>query len=148
MKSKRVFVVHGHDDAAKLAAARFIERLGLEAVILHEMASGGKTVIEKVELHSDVGFAVVLLTPDDLGAPKSSPTALKARARQNVIFELGYFVGKLERKNVCVLFKGVEIPTDFDGVVRIEMDAAGAWNMLLARELKHAGIDVDLNRAL
>jgi len=117
-------------------------------VILHEEASGGRTVIEKVEGHSDMGFAVVLLTPDDVGAPKATPNDLKPRARQNVIFELGYFVGKLERKNVCVLYKGVEIPSDFEGVVRIEMDTAGAWHMQLAKEIKHAGINVDLNKAI
>jgi predicted nucleotide-binding protein len=148
VKSKKVFVVHGHDDAAKLATARFVEKLGLEAVILHEQASGGQTVIEKVEGHSDVGFAVVLLTPDDVGAPKATPNELKPRARQNVIFELGYFVGKLGRKNVCVLYKGVEIPSDFEGVVRVEMDTASAWHVQLAREINHAGIEVDLNKAI
>src|SRR5207249_840723 len=79
VKSRKVFIVHGHDEAAKQAAARFVEKLGLAAVILHEKASGGRTVIEKVEGHSEVGFAVVLLTPDDVGAPKATPTDLKPR---------------------------------------------------------------------
>jgi hypothetical protein len=100
--SKRVFVVHGHDDGAKEAVARYLERLGLEAIILHEKPNEGRTVIEKVEAFSDVGFAVVLLTPDDLGAAKEDATSLKARARQNVVLELGYFLGKLKRSRVCV----------------------------------------------
>src|ERR1700690_1272552 len=90
--SKQVFVVHGHDTEAKETVARFIERLGLEPIILHEQASSGRTVIEKFEVFADVCFAVVLLTPDDVGAATSDATKLKRRARQNVVFELGYFV--------------------------------------------------------
>lgn len=101
-KSDRIFIVHGHDAAARESVARFLENLGFEAVILHEQANRGRTVIEKVEANSDVGFAVVLLTPDDLGRGISEAD-LEPRARQNVLLELGYFIGRLGRENVCAL---------------------------------------------
>jgi hypothetical protein len=96
-----VFVVHGHDEAAREQVARFVEKLRLSAVILHEQTNQGRTIIEKFESHADVGFAIVLLTPDDVGATKKDAANLKPRARQNVILELGYFVGKLGRAN-CI----------------------------------------------
>lgn len=112
--SRDIFVVHGHDNEAKQAVARVIEKLNLHAVILHEKPDRGKTVIEKFEHHSNVGFAVVLLTPDDIGYPKDTPSEAKPRARQNVVLELGYFIGILGRSNVCPLLKGdVEIPNDY-----------------------------------
>jgi predicted nucleotide-binding protein len=144
-----VFVVHGHDTAALESAARFLEKLGLRAIILHERASGGKTIVEKIEAHSDVGFAVVLLTPDDVGAVATMPTSLQPRARQNVILELGYFIGRLGRDRVCALQRGdLALPSDVVGVVYVPMDADGAWKLLLAREMKAAGLPVDLNRAM
>jgi predicted nucleotide-binding protein len=126
--------------------ARFLEKLGLEAIILHEQPNLGRTVIEKVEAHGDVDFAVVLLTPDDVGRAVAA-TALEARARQNVLIELGYFIGKLGRDRVCALRRGdVVIPSDFAGVVWTEWDAAGAWKMALAKELQAIGHPVDLNK--
>ena len=145
--SRKVFLVHGHDDAAKGAAARFLSQLDLEPVILHEQPNEGRTIIEKFEKYADVAFAVVLLTPDDLGAsvpPGSDPVP---RARQNVIFELGFFVGKLGRDKVCALHKGeTEILSDYQGVLYVPMDTAGAWKLLLAREISAAGIGVDMSQ--
>jgi predicted nucleotide-binding protein len=142
-----VFIVHGHDEAAKESVARTIEKLGLGAMILHEQPNAGKTIIEKFEEYSKVGFAVVLLTPDDMVATSEKPKRSKPRPRQNVIFEFGYFVGKLGRGKVCALYKeGVEIPSDYNGVLYIPMDSSGAWRILLAKEIKNAGIDVDLNK--
>jgi len=148
-QSKDIFIVHGHDEAAQHEVARFIQQLGLNPIILHEKPDRGKTLIEKVESHSDVGFAVVLLTPDDMGHPKDEPGKTKPRARQNVVFELGYFIGILGRAGVCALLKGdIEIPTDFAGVLYKPMDNAGVWKVQLAKEILHAGIDVDLKNAL
>ena len=141
-----VFIVHGRDEGAKESVARFLEKLGLNPIILHERASKGRTIIEKFEDYSDVVFAVVLLTPDDVGGPKIEPYEMKPRARQNVIFELGFFVGKLGRRNVCALHRDVEIPSDFHGVVYIDMDSTGAWRSQLAREMDAAGLSIDLNR--
>jgi len=144
--TRKVFVVHGHDEAAKEAAARFLEKLDLEAIILHEQASGGRTIIEKFEKYSDdVGFAVVLLTPDDFGNSQEAPDAKQPRARQNVVLELGYFLGRLTRNRVCALYKGhVELPSDIQGVVYVEMDNAGAWKTKLAQELVEAKCPINL----
>ena len=140
-----IFLIHGHDEAAKSAVARFLERLDLEPVILADRASEGKTIIEKFESHADVGYAVALLTPDDVGS-RQGDDATQPRARQNVIFELGYFIGRLGRERVCALTKGEpEIPSDYSGVVYIPM-AADAWREPLFKEIKAAGFDVDANK--
>lgn len=147
-KLTRVFLVHGHDLAARESVARFIEQLDLQIVVLHEQPSGGRTIIEKLEHHADVGFALVLLTPDDLGRAVAD-TDLHPRARQNVILELGFFVGRLGRNCVCALHKGpLELPNDILGVVFIELDSAGGWRLALAKELRQAGVPVDLNRVI
>lgn len=145
--SNKVFVVHGHDDAAKQALARFLEKVELEAIILHEQPDQGLTIIEKFESYaSQVGFAVVLLTPDDLGAAKAAAVQT-GRARQNVLFELGYFAGKLGRGRTCLLRKGdVEIPSDLYGVIYTDLDAGEGWKMKLVKEMKAAGLAFDANK--
>ncbi len=146
-QNRKVFVVHGRDGAPREAVARFLERLGFQPVILHEQANQGRTVIEKVEANSGVGFAIVLLTPDDEGALQGDP--LQPRARQNVLLELGYFIGKLDRSRVCTLKVGdLEIPSDWRGVVDEAFDAGGGWKQTLARELEAAGYDVDWNKVM
>ena len=147
MDKSKVFIVHGHDNAAKEAVARFVEKIGFEAIILHEQASSGNTIIEKIEANSNVGFAIVLYTPCDEGRPKGEEDQLKPRARQNVIFEHGYLIGKIGRKNVCALVKGdIEKPTDISGVVYIPMDEGGGWMLAVGKEMKACGYDVDLNK--
>ena len=142
----KIFLIHGHDEAAKSEVARFLVRLDLEPVILDEQASEGKTIIEKVETHADVGYAVALLTADDVGS-RQGDVAVQPRARQNVIFELGFFIGHLGRGSVCALTKGEpEIPSDYSGVVYVSMES-GEWKMALIKELKAAGLDVDANKA-
>ena len=147
MDKSKVFIVHGHDDAAKEAVARFVERIGFEAIILHEQASSGKTIIEKIEANSNVGFAIVIYTPCDLGASQKQKDQLKPRPRQNVVFEHGYLIGKIGRENVCALVKGdIEKPTDISGVVYTPMDEAGGWKLAVANEMKESGYEVDLNK--
>jgi predicted nucleotide-binding protein len=148
--SRRVFVVHGHDNEAKETVARFLSKLGLEPIILHEQTSGGRTIIEKIENYSaETVFAVVLLTPDDVGASAKTPADTNKRARQNVILELGYFLGKLGRNGVCALHKtGVELPSDYQGVVYVEMDQAGGWKARVAQELVGAKVPIDVNGLL
>lgn len=145
-----VFIVHGHDEAAKSSVARLIEKLDLKPIILHEQANKGQTLIEKFESNaSRVCFAVILLTADDIGASKENPDDVKARARQNVILELGYFAGALGRGRICVLYEDdVEIPTDYLGVGYTRLDSSGGWHLTLARELKEAGMDIDLNKVV
>ncbi|HHL43702.1 MAG TPA: hypothetical protein ENJ42_08795 [Hellea balneolensis] len=145
--NKKVFIVHGHDEGSRESVARFLEKLDFTPIILHEQANKGQTVIEKIETNDDVSFAVVLLTPDDEGCIKGE--ALKPRARQNVLLELGYFLAKLGRENVCALHKkSVEIPTDYAGVIWTELDDHGNWKTALARELKAAGHQVDMNKII
>lgn len=147
-KSKKIFIVHGHDGEAREAVARFISTIGFTPVILHEQANRGRTIIEKVEANSDVGFAVVLLTPDDEGKAKNADE-LEPRARQNVLLELGYFIGRLGREHVCALKRGtVEIPSDFAGVVWETMDTENGWKQALGRELEAAGYDIDWNNVM
>lgn len=150
VKNNRIFIVHGHDELSKVNVARFLEKVGLEPIILHEQASSSKTIIEKIEAYSDVGFAVVIYSPCDIGGKASTDPLLKPRARQNVVFEHGYFIGHLGRSNVCALVKGeeVETPNDISGVVYTPLDDRGAWKMDLAKELKQAGYTVDLTNAI
>jgi predicted nucleotide-binding protein len=147
--STTVFIVHGHDSAAKEQAARFIERIGLNAIILHERPNAGATIIEKFEHFSEVSFAVVILTDDDLGCCKSDQGNLQPRARQNVIFELGYFIAKLGRRRVCALYSNnVELPSDISGVAYLQLDDAGAWKLKLAQEFVGAGMPIDISKII
>lgn len=145
--SRKVFIVHGHDNGAKDYLARVLTELDFYPIILHEQANGGKTVIEKFEKYAgQVIFAVVLFTPDDEGKAKNDED-LKARARQNVIFELGYFVGILGRGKVVLLYKGGDIPSDLSGVIYQSM-LDSQWKIDLVKELKEAGIEVDANKLI
>jgi predicted nucleotide-binding protein len=141
----RIFIVHGHDEGKKHQLARFLRALtGLEPVILHEQTNRGAVLIEKLEASAaTTGFAVVLLTADDLGRVKTA-TDDKPRGRQNVVFEMGFFIGALGRQNVAVLMeKGVEEPGDVTGLVYTPLDDAGAWKLTLAREIEAAEIPVN-----
>jgi predicted nucleotide-binding protein len=145
--SRRIFVVHGREGEHREAVARFLEQLGLEAVILHEQPNKGRALITKFhEVASDIGFAVVLMTADDVGGLRETGQQ-QARARQNVIFELGFFIGALGSDRVAALISNeVERPSDFEGVVYIPIEAD--WRLPLCRELRAAGYDIDLNKVL
>ena len=142
--SNEVFVIHGRDEGTKNTVARYLEQLKLHTVILAEQSNQGQTIIEKVEQHAHVGFAVALLTPDDAGSLQTDTNNLSPRARQNVIFELGFFIGRLDRKNVCALTIGeVDIPSDYAGVAYIPLDDSDGWKMKLFKELESAGLPVN-----
>ena len=145
-----VFVVHGHDDGALHAVARFLEKLGVEPVILREQINKGMTIIEKFEDFANrAGFAVILMTPDDYGYPKSQENLRRLRPRQNVLLELGFFAARLGREKSLVLTKGdLELPSDILGLVYEKLDDGEGWKLRLARELKEAGYSVDLNAAI
>ena len=137
-----IFIVHGHDNEAKQEVSRFIEKLGLEAIILHEQANEGMTIIEKIEKYSnDADFALVLYTACDKGrGAHETKVPARDRARQNVVFEHGYLMAKLGRENVCSLVKGkIETPNDISGVVYVTLDESGAWKTDVAKELKACG---------
>jgi predicted nucleotide-binding protein len=145
----RVLVVHGRNEAAREKVARFLIQLGFEPVLLSEVPGQGRTLIEKLEGQSSIAFAVVLLTGDDAGKLTSPPERLRPRARQNVILELGFALGRLGRERVCALYEeGVELPSDYRGVEYAPLDPAGAWRARLAKELHVAGLRFDPLNAL
>jgi len=145
----KVFIIHGHDSGVKDTIARFLTQIGINPIILHEQPDKGRTIIEKINDYSDVVYAIALLTPDDRGAERDKINDLKYRARQNVIFEFGYFIGKLGRNKVCGIIKDeIEIPSDYSGVLYIPIDNADAWKLRLIKEFKSAGLDIDANKAL
>jgi predicted nucleotide-binding protein len=138
----QVFIVHGHDEVAKLEMSSFISELGLQPIILHLQASSGRTIIEKIEHYSNVGFGIVLYTPCDVGYKAGDLTG-KYRARQNVVFEHGFLIGKLGRARVSEIVRGnVEIPNDISGVVYVPMDQEQKWKKELIIELREAGYQV------
>ncbi len=143
LEYKKVFIVHGHDGELKQSVARIIEKQGIEAIILSEQANKGRTIIEKFEDYSDVGGAICLFTADDYGRAKKDETD-NTRARQNVVLETGYFMGKLGRDHVVLLAdKGIEMPSDLSGVVYTD---TAKWEIDLLKELKAMGYDVDFNK--
>lgn len=120
----KVFIVHGHDEKAKNQLEIFLAEIGLKPIVLHRQPDEGQTIIEKFEKHSDVGFAFIILTPDEIAYPSKheqyddSKREKESRARPNVIFEFGYFIGKLGRSRVCCLYKGnVTLPSDVSGII-------------------------------
>ena len=142
-QNNKVFVVHGHDEALKEKVARLLEKQGLEAIILSEQANKGKTIIEKFEENSDVGAAICLFTGDDIGKEKSEAVE-KQRARQNVVYEAGYFMGKLGRERVIMLVdEGVELPSDLQGVVYTDSES---WKTEVLQELQSIGYEIDFNK--
>ena len=150
--SSKVFVVHGHDSALKVELEQFLSQVGLEAVVLHRQPDQGQTIIEKFEKYSDVGYAIILLTPDEVAytvdqdALPSEQRATEIRARPNVIFEFGYFVGKLGRKRVCCIHKGdVVLPSDIHGLVYKKVGSSlDSQAFGLLRDLKAAGYQITI----
>lgn len=147
-KRNKVFIVHGRDRTALLETEGILRRAGLEPVVLNRLANSGLTLIEKFERYSDVKYAIVLLTPDDIGALyENAPLEsldFKFRARQNVVFELGFFFGRLGRSNVCCLYKStVELPTDIHGIAYLPYnESVEEVEFALLKELKEAKIKV------
>jgi predicted nucleotide-binding protein len=135
--SRKVFIVHGHDVTLKYEIAHTLQNAGLDVTILHEQANQGRTMLEKFADHAaEAGFAVVLLTADDVGSAGRLPNyeLLKPRPRQNVVFELGFFFGLLGRGRVCALYEaGVELPSDILGLGYVKYDSAGRWKQDVAK---------------
>lgn len=148
-KSRKVFIVHGHNEEYIQKVARFLEKLDCEPIILKEQPNLGNTIIEKFEDLSNAAFGVVLYTACDKGSVNNDNSELRPRARQNVIFEHGYLFAKLGRERVCALVEdGVEIPSDLAGVLYVPIDNADAWKFQLAKEMKSVGIDIDMNNII
>ncbi|MFZ1426398.1 MAG: TIR domain-containing protein [Geminicoccaceae bacterium] len=141
-RGRRVFIVHGRDTGARDSLSLFLERVGAQPKVIQDEIAPGRTIIEKLEMHSDVSYAIVLITDDDVGGLAHDRQGnMKPRARENVILELGYFAGKLGRDKVCIVKKGAaNLPSDFHGVEYISMDDHGAWKDKIKRHLIHANI--------
>ncbi len=144
----KIFIVHGHNEGAKHKIARFITDLDLTETILDEQPGKGQTIIDKFEEHAgEAGFAIVLLTDDDIGAPRDEEDKRQPRARQNVILEFGYFLAQLGRQRIGVLYEeGVELPSDIKGLEYIPLDSADGWKIKLAKRMRAASFTVDLNK--
>ncbi|MYE87585.1 hypothetical protein F4X33_01125, partial [Candidatus Poribacteria bacterium] len=146
----KVFIVYGRDDGVKGDVALFVRDLGLKEIILDRQPNSGLiAILDKFEREAKkADFAIALLTPDDVGALKGvADDQLKPRARQNVIFELGYFIKALGREKVCLLLKGeLENPSDLDGILYVSMNSPNGWRLPLATEMKQAGLQLDLNK--
>ena len=144
--NNKVFIVHGHDGELKEKVARRLEQQGIEAIILSEQVNRGRTIIEKLEAYSDVNVAIILFTQDDLGVAKEEKGNEKYRARQNVVFEAGYFIGYLGRENIIMIAdENVEIPGDLSGMVYTTRDS---WEFEMLKELNAAGMKVNMNKLL
>lgn len=149
--SNKIFIVHGHDEEMKQAVARALENIDLEPIILHDQPNQGRTIIEKFTDYSDVSFAIILLSPDDQAYSKNQPENVNFRARQNVILELGFFIGKLGRNRVFILRKDenkFEMPSDYNGVVYTSFDNNMSWKLELIKELNHVGYNIDTNKLI
>jgi predicted nucleotide-binding protein len=151
-KPDQVFIVHGHDHALKNELCALLSRMHLEPVVLQRQVDKGHTIIEKFEKNSKVRYAIVLLTPDDVAFPKielEKPEAernITFRARQNVIFELGFFIGRLGRANVCCICRrGIEIPSDLLGLTYKEVDTSvDHIGLGIVTELREAGLNLKI----
>lgn len=141
----KIFISHGHDDTLTAMVARFLEDEGAKPILLEQQPRAGHMILDAFERHSNVAFAIVLATPDDEGRLRGEDS-LKPRARQNVIFELGFFFAKLGRNRVLVLYKPegepIEWPSNFHGVLYREMEWGGEWREELKRDLLAVGIDL------
>jgi predicted nucleotide-binding protein len=138
-EKKKVFIVHGRDRLPALELKVLIEdKYPMKAILLEKEAHGGKTLLEKLEEYSDVDYAFITITPDDVGALKGEPP--RERGRQNVIFEWGLFQGRIKRKNMCVLIKGdIDIPSDLIGI--------GHYRFRDSVDECFLGIDTELRKA-
>lgn len=142
LRGRNVFIVHGHAGSKRDTIEVFVRQLGLDPVILEEQYHGGRTIIQQLEHYSNVAYVIVLMTPDDICG---SPDAPKARARQNVVFELGYFIGKYGLSRVKAIVMGdIELLSDMHGVLYIPFDNGGDWKIKLVREMRGAGLNVQL----
>jgi predicted nucleotide-binding protein len=144
-----ILLIHGQDGTAKKLVLEFIEKQGLRPLIPDEQVNEGEDLIEKFRGLANIHFAIVLFTPDDATTPQDKPRGRRTRLIQDILFEFGYVVGKLGHERVCALCQeGAEIPLDHSGAVSIPMDSRGGWRLLVAKEIKQAGIEIDLNKAI
>lgn len=150
--SDKVFVVYGHDTVVRTELEAMLRRWGLDPIILDQLPSEGATLIEKLEkYYPNVGFAVVLATPDDEAFPKGKVDEKKYRARQNVVLELGLLLAHLGRSKVAILLKDQDVmerPSDIQGLIYIpfKTDLTREAGLLLAKEMAAQGYSIDVKK--
>ena len=146
-RRQKVFISYGHDDEAKTTVAKFVDDLGLKPTVIDGQPSKGQTIIDKFEEQAgEAGFAIVLLTPDDVGSSKATGKR-KPRARQNVILELGYFFRSLGHERVCALYKeGIELLSGIPDLIYTPMDNDNNWQLSVRQEMINAGLPIDMNK--
>jgi len=148
-KERKVLILHGRDEEKMAMIGDFLKKLDLEPFLPEDAVGEGVGLLEKYKQYEDAVFAITLLTADDMGYPQEEPDEPKPRPAQNVIFELGFLMGRLEPNLVCALYEeGLDLPSEFKGSVLIPYDEGGMWKLLVARALKMATVDVDLNKAI
>jgi predicted nucleotide-binding protein len=148
-KERKVLIIHGRDEEKMSVIADFLKKLDLEPFLSDDAVGEGVNLLQKYKQYEDAVFAITLLTADDMGYPREEPDEPKPRPAQNVIFELGFLMGRLEPNLVCALYEeGLDLPSEFKGSVLIPYDEGGMWRLLVARALKMANVDVDLNKAI
>lgn len=144
---KKVVIIGGRTDGTNHVVASFIKRLGMKAIILDEQPNGGRTRMEKLEAYAYTDFAIVLLTPDDVGASKDNPDALKPRPSQDTMFEFIYLSRELRPEQVCTLYREeIELTSYIDGRIHVAMDKGDGWKLKLLQEMEYAGLPIDLNK--
>ena len=147
--NQKVFIINGRDEEKMKTVAHFIKNLGLEPVVSHGQPGQGLNLIKDFEQDSDAVFAITLLTADDYGYPKGKPEHPQPRPKQNVIFELGFLIGRLRQNLICALYEeGLDFPSEYQGGIFIPYDEGGLWKLLVARNMKLANVDIDLNKAI
>ncbi len=144
-----IFIVHGHNEEMKNKVEGFIYSIGLNPIIFHKSINQSRTIISKLEDLSNVNFAIILLSGDDYGYPKNSNEEKRMlRARQNVIFEMGYFLAKIGSKRTFILFdskENFEFPSDLSGVLYEPLDDRDVWKSKLKKELEIIGFTLNNN---
>jgi predicted nucleotide-binding protein len=148
-KERKVLIIPGREEEKKGKVAGFLKELDLEPFFPDGAASRGMSLPEKYKSYEDAAFAIILLTGDDMGYPQEEPEEPKPRPAQNVIFEVGFLMGRLDPNRVCALYEeGLDLPSEFKGSILIPYDEGGLWKLMVARALKMAEVEVDLNKAI
>ena len=148
-KERKVLIIPGREEEKKGKVAGFLKELDLEPFFPDGAASRGMSLPEKYKSYEDAAFAIILLTGDDMGYPQEEPEEPKPRPAQNVIFEVGFLMGRLDPNRVCALYEeGLDLPSEFKGSILIPYDEGGFWKLMVARALKMAQVEVDLNKAI
>ncbi len=149
---RRIIVVSGTDETMKQTFTGALRKLGLAAVVMNEEPSQGKKIVDHFADYKDVGFALVLLSPDVYVYPKGEEATKRQRTpRQDVLLMFGFLLGKLGKDKVLAFYRespNFAFPIEFEGVKFTALDDRDSWKLSLIRELTGCGYTVDAERLL